>query len=556
MNNDQLVGIHSVSSRYEKEFSPNDRLILKLNFKLSNNSFNKLENITITDYDLQDYNHLDIDNDSENTVNNLSSAAIYRHLFKKKGRSFAISGGYNLDKEDGTQYLNTLNSFFNAVTPTDQIKQFIDSDNNENEYKSSLLYTEPLFNKFYGEVFYNFSDLENNKNRQASDLTSSIEPRIDSLSVYYEQQTLYNRIGAVLRYSNNGLNGSIGVAAQNISLNGKYAVDEGEPWYNTPATRNYFNVVPNVELNYEVKRGMHIDFNYTNDISTPDFNDLYPVTITTNPSYVVIGNPDLNTSINHSVSLRYGYWNPANFSSFHISTTYDVTLSPIVYNQKTEISEDQGIITISYPENMDTKTQYSSWLWANIPIIKTKLSINGNLSYSLTNSPIKINDELDATKSNSYYFGVGMMFSPGQKFVLNVGANANITDMNYDLLDDFDQNYYSYNANSSVKWQFLKSTFFESNFKYSVYVNDKYDFDQKFPVWNASIRQLLGKSKKFELRLAALDILNKNVTINQTSYANYLQQTETNTLTRYIMLSLTYNIKGFETKMERRGRFH
>ena len=255
-------------------------MIVKFNFKLSGNDINQTENITNTDYQLDNLNHLDINNISDSKNPNITSAAIYRHLFKKKGRSFAISGGYNLDKNDGSETLNTLNSFFDAVTPSDQIAQLIVNNKNQNEIKSSLLYTEPLFKNFYSEVFYNFSDVTNNKNRQADNALISSDPRIDSLSVYYEQRTLYNRIGTNLRYSNNGLNGSIGVAVQNLNLNGKYAQDESLPWYSTPDPKNFTNLVPNVDINYEIKRSTHLDFNYSNEISAPDFNALYPVSIT------------------------------------------------------------------------------------------------------------------------------------------------------------------------------------------------------------------------------------------------------------------------------------
>ena len=263
---------------------------------------------------------------------------------------------------------------------------------------------------------------------------------------------------------------------------------------------------------------------------------------------------DLTTSSQHSLSLSYGFWNPASFSSMHLNTNYDYTISPIVYNQKTEIDPDKGLVTISYPENMDNKTQFSSNVWTNFPIIKTKLSLRGNLRYSLTKSPIKINDQLDKTTSNTYNTGIGLSLTPGQKLVFDLRLNGSITDINYSTLTRFDQFYYSYTINSTIQWQFLKNTFFESTFKYYVYKNEKFDFDQKFPVWNASVRRLLGKGNKFEIRLAAFDILNQNLTINQYVNANYFQQTQTNTLTNYYMLSVTYNIKGFENKVEGHGR--
>jgi hypothetical protein len=93
--------------------------------------------------------------------------------------------------------------------------------------------------------------------------------------------------------------------------------------------------------------------------------------------------------------------------------------------------------------------------------------------------------------------------------------------------------------------------FFESNFNYSVYKNEQYGYDQAIPLWNASVRRIIGKKNKFEMRIAAFDIFNKNVNISQYATQNFIQTTETNTLARYFMLSLTYNMKGFENKLQK-----
>ena len=47
------------------------------------------------------------------------------------------------------------------------------------------------------------------------------------------------------------------------------------------------------------------------------------------------------------------------------------------------------------------------------------------------------------------------------------------------------------------------------------------------------------------------DIFDKNVDINQYANKNYVERSNANTLSRYFMLSLTYNMKGFETKLQK-----
>jgi hypothetical protein len=78
-----------------------------------------------------------------------------------------------------------------------------------------------------------------------------------------------------------------------------------------------------------------------------------------------------------------------------------------------------------------------------------------------------------------------------------------------------------------------------------------YNYDKSFPLLNASVRQLLGKKNRFEIRLAAFDILNKKQYIQQYATQNYYLRSTAETLTRYYMVSLSYNIKGYETKIKK-----
>ncbi len=549
LTNSDFRSSHSLGTRFEKEFDSSNKIIVKANFRLSTNNNHKLDVQQFSDYNAAPYNTLNLDNTSDLTSYNITSAAIYRHLFKKKGRSFAISGGYNTNFSDGTEGYNSINKFFLATTPTEQIRQMINNNKNVNETKSSALYTEPLSKKIFVEVFYNFSQLANNNNRQANPFSSEI--RIDSLSKYYEQVTLYNRIGSVLRYSYNGLNASFGIAAQQLQLTGKYALDKGLAWDTLGVTKSYPNYTPNFNFNYEFKNHLRVELGYTNNITAPEFSDLQAIANTSNPAYQVLGNPDLKPENSNEANVGLYYWNPSSFASMGISVSAGITKDPIVYNQKTVFETNTGMLTISKPENMDQRSNISAWMWSNLPIVKTKLAvdINGGLDYSKT--PTRINDSIDDTKSFGFNFGGRINYTPGVKLIFSVGGDGSINKIRYNVNTKQDQDFYNYSVNSSIKWQFIDRTFLESNLNYSVYKNEKFNFDQSVPLWNASVRRLLGKKNKFELRLAVFDIFDKNVDINQYANKNYVERSNANTLSRYFMLSLTYNMKGFETKLQK-----
>jgi len=222
-----------------------------------------------------------------------------------------------------------------------------------------------------------------------------------------------------------------------------------------------------------------------------------------------------------------------------------------VYSQVTRFDPTKGMITISSPENMSQSKNLGSWLWSSVPIIKTKLTLEINGGANFSNTPTRINDTLDDINSQNYNFGTGLDITANDKLILSVGADGGFSKIRYNKSETNNQDYFNYSLIGSVKWQFVKRMFFESRFNYSVYKNESFGFDQAIPLWNASVRRIIGKKNKFEMRFAAFDIFNKNVNIDQYAYKNIVGTSKTNTLARYFMLSLTYNMKGFENKIQK-----
>jgi len=64
------------------------------------------------------------------------------------------------------------------------------------------------------------------------------------------------------------------------------------------------------------------------------------------------------------------------------------------------------------------------------------------------------------------------------------------------------------------------------------------------PIWNASISYNFLKSKAMNIKLTALDLLNKNVGFSRNSSDNYFEETTKDVLGTYYMVSLTYTLNG------------
>ncbi len=546
----EFRGNHSIGTRFEKDLDSNNVLIVKANARLSKNNKGYRQSQLFFDDSAEPTNRLGLDNDNDLDAWNLNSAAIFRHRFKKKGRSLALSAGYNGNQSDGIENSISINRFFEAQTFTQQIRLLNTNNNLTNQLKSSALFTEPLSKKWYWETFLNYSQVHNQVDRQATNPLFNND-RVDSLSIFYNQDTRYQRAGTSLRYSYKGLNATTGLAMQQINLAGDYARQEGRPLLTNPVDRTFNNLVPNADVSYEFANNLNLNFNYGYGITAPNLNDLQPVPNINNPAFRIEGNPNLSPERQHSLSFNVNKWNPANFSYFGVGTQYQLYDSQIVYNQTIEQIDSIGIRTTTRPDNVSGGNSFNLYSWFNFPIIKTKLTMNGGPNASFGQTPAFVNGVLNETRSNGYGGNIGLNLTPGQKLIMGLSGDLNFNDLKYSIQKEQNQRIQNHTASASIKWQFADKFFLESNFNYSFYRNDRFGFNRAVPLWNASVRRLLGKSNRLEMRLAAFDLLNRQVNISQTGTQNYVTRVISNTLSQYFMLSVSYNVRGYENKVNK-----
>ena len=544
-------GNHSVAMRIEQNIDSSNILIAKANINFSKSTDKNSLSSLYSDASDVPTRSLETRNDDKLNSWNLASAAIYRHRFKKKGANFAWSGGFNTNRSNGLEKPYSINRFFEANTPTEQIRSLSNDNNNTTtQFKSSLLLTEPLSKKVFWEAFYNFNATANIQDR----LTQNAElqnVRVDTLTAYYTNNVLVNRLGTSFRYSNKGLNASIGIAAQQLQLKGKYAMRSDLPNLKDPINKTYSNLIPNISIRYQLFKTTYVSTNYNLGVNEPSASQLMPVTNVNNLAYQIEGNPELQPQRSHNFGLMTSYWNQSSMSSIYIGSRYQRYDNQIVYNQTIKMLKNVGMQTVSKPANVNGGDSYSLYTGTNFPLIKTKLTmdISGNVNFS--NSPTFINDIKNITKNNGYRIGSSLNLTPSPKLVLGIDGSINFNNISYSFNKEQNQKIINYSASTSAKWQFASKTYLESDFDYSVYKNEKFGFNQNIPMLNASIRQILGKTNRLEMRLAAFDIFDRNRSISQSGALNYVIRTTASTLSRYFMLSISYNIKGFETKLKK-----
>ncbi|NDV77605.1 TonB-dependent receptor [Dysgonomonas sp. 511] len=71
---------------------------------------------------------------------------------------------------------------------------------------------------------------------------------------------------------------------------------------------DYSNLVPSATVTYQLKPAQNIRLGYNMRISRPGIGQLNPYVNSSNPNFIVVGNPELDAVKTHSLNVNYGYF--------------------------------------------------------------------------------------------------------------------------------------------------------------------------------------------------------------------------------------------------------
>ena len=179
------------------------------------------------------------------------------------------------------------------------------------------------------------------------------------------------------------------------------------------------------------------------------------------------------------------------------------------------------------------------------------MCIRDRVNVATNNYQSVINTVNNKTNSNNTSFRMTLENNKKDKLDLAIGANITKNNTTFSIASDREYVQQSYFIKSD--WNITKSFNFNTQYKYDIYTDSNFGTDQSVPIWNASISYNFLKSNALNVKLTALDLLNKSVGFSRSSSDNYFQETTKDVLGTYYMVSLTYTL-GTPQSKSTRGR--
>jgi len=474
----------------------------------------------------------------------LNNNLLYRRRLNKTGRTFTLgwSNAYNHSNGNGLNISPQV--LFNPAGDTlskylsqhYRSAQTTSSDNNV----ISASYTEPLGKNKLLEVNYAYTNNQNNSDKKTNNydtLTGNYEIPNPQQTNYFTNSFIAHRIGANYRLQEKKYNYQLGGSVQLASLE-SHVFNNGSS-KDSVIRRNYFNFNPNASFNFTPRAGQNLRLNYRGRTNQPSTSQLQNVLDVSNPQNIKTGNPDLKQEFAHNINLGYNRFVLANFQFIAFNVNASLTQNKIVNSIDTL---GKGV-QITKPVNMNGAHNASVFFTYGKTMKKLK---GGNI-----NATTFVNYNRDVSllyKENNYTNGWTVTQSLGINYnhkQIDLGFNGSVAynATRYSLQSNLNSQYYTQTYSPEFSYTFFKYLIAATDLDYTINSGLSAGYNQHVAYWNASLALQIFKKRDGEIKLGVYDILNQNKSLTRSTGDNYIQDTRTNVLSRYMMLSFTYNIR-------------
>ena len=476
-----------------------------------------------------------------------------RHRFKKPYRTISLDITGTVNVNNGQGYYNSLNNFY-RLDSTQNLRQFYNDSLHSVNLSPTLSYTEPISRHSIIELNYNHTYSRSTTTNNTYDYqdASKAYTQFDSLfSNSYKIISNSDRFSLSYRLQAGKANINLGSGLQFRRFNSLNTTK------NIPVTANYVNVTPTVSFTYSFSNRQRFRMYYTGRTGTPTPSQLQPLTTTSDDINFTQGNQSLKPQFTHSMRMLYSSFNPSTqnviFATVNASTVVNDIQSQITPN-------DKGGQTIKYI-NLNGTYSASGYFDYGFSLKKPKSNLNliTNISYSQSQNLVDtsrntsaVQYQHDYTRNTALAETISWTTNIKKNFDMNLSSALNYNIARNSIRPSSDFDYWSEVVNAEFTAYTNSGWLVASTFTYTYSDNHTPGYNASIPLWSPSIAKSLFRKKNGEIRLTVFDVLNKNTAVSRSVSLNQVSDSRTTTLTRYAMLTFTYNLNNFSGKDRRR----
>jgi len=541
-----------LNMRIEYKIDSSNQLIITPALSFQNNHSARNAITSFLDQGTGSLTHRTINNNNSTTSgNSLNNNLLYRHSFKKRGRTFSVNLSTSSNDRNGDVYTNLQDSAL-ATGYTDSIShRYTKQASNGYQLGANIIYTEPLGKMSQLQLNYNPTYSKSKADQEAyvdEDLSNKYSLFDSRLSSKFDNTYSTQNGGIGYRYGNRDNQLSFGFNYQRSNLHS----DQTFPRALT-VDKSYNNILPNLMARIKLSTRSNLRIFYRSNVNQPSVTQLQDVYDITNSPFITAGNPQLNQQFTNFVSTRYTYTNPGKGILFvgnvfvQTANNYitNATFSPLKDSVLTSDLILQRGQQLTKPVNVNGYLNVRSFLNFAFPVklIKSNINLNGGVSYSKL--PGIINNVTNLTKNTTYTAGAVIASNISQYVDFTISYSANISQVDNQLQPTLNTNYFSQVAGIQLNLLSKTGWFFQNQLNNQLYSGLAAGYNQNYYLWNLAAGKKFLKNQKGELKLSVFDLLKQNRSITRNVTETYIEDVQNRVLQQYFMLTFTYNLRNF-----------
>ncbi|WP_439879684.1 outer membrane beta-barrel protein [Pontibacter sp. MBLB2868] len=462
----------------------------------------------------------------------------FQRNFNKKGRLLTLYSRLNQYASMQDQLNEAENIFYQPDSAVTQLNQLRDTDQNDFEVYNSLAYTEP-FHKLVSAVFRLNSEYFSNDNSLATYMadseTGEYVSLVPGLSNGVDRKGWRNYLTAGLKWKIKDVTVQPGIRFTFLNINNNFQTAPD-------IKQDYFYVFPNLNVNWK-----QFYLTYNVNLSEPTAVYLQPVLDNTNPLFIAYGNPTLRPAVSNTVNINYRKFDTKksiNYSAFVYGSIRNNAIT------RARTVDENGVQTIK-PVNTDGNWDLSGSgrVMKDFKYDKNKFSIGANMRVFYGRTLVLLNNTQSYSQNWTLTPEVEGRMNLDDKLELSQSFSLNYRRSSYENNAFNNLSINTSTSKSEIVVRLPKKLVWEATFDYWYNSNMAPGLQKSYGRLNAGLTFLFLKNDRAQLKLSVYDLLDQNITAYRYIRENLIEDYQTVALTRYGMLTFTYNIRNFGQKV-------
>lgn len=508
--------------------------------KTSGRSFANYDGNTMTDSGIV-VNRSNRTLTSEGDKQQFNSSVLFRHKFRKKGRTLSVNVDQTYNSNETEGFLA-----FNNNTYDDRTGDFLKKDTVDqrkvNSLKSFTLnsrasYTEPLSSTTFLELNYGYrvSNSEALRNTFNKTFTGNI-PKYESRDSLFSNDYAF-RINTQL----GGLNLRVNKKRVVYSIGGNISYAQfrqRDMTTDSLFTYSFLNLFPRANFRYNLGPQRRVSFTYSGSTRQPTLEQIQPIRENTDPLNIQIGNAGLKQEFRHIFNV--------NFNDYKVLTSRNIYISGNFSFVDNAISSSSTVDSVNRRVNqfvnVDGNYNLNMWTgyWFQVKKWKLNLGVNGGAGASRFRN--FVNGKENENNNNNFNVRFDIWYEKENKYSLRlspgISRNFSKSSLRPDVVTRF------WTSESDAEGTVFLPWKLELNSSANFSIRQKTDvFDRNLNAvrWNAYLAKKFWKSNAGEVRLSVFDILDQNIGFQRNATSNFISENTYTTLRRYWLVSFTWN---------------